>query len=254
MVGAGNVAWHLAPALENAGHQVVEVYSRDPKNAAALQKQLYSAEVKQDLDFSKSEAELILIAVPDDAINAVAQEIALSEDVTVAHTSGSQPLSALGYLATENIGVFYPLQTFSKARKVSFDHIPFCIEGENKQTIKLLTHLASSLSKRVYNLKSGERGILHVAAVFACNFTNYMLQVSENILKDYKLPPDILHALIAETVQKALEMGPGNAQTGPAKRGDQQTMERHQEFLASYDGDLEQLYQIISEHIFNQYH
>src|SRR6187455_2210884 len=117
-IGSGNLAWHLAPALDNVGYTVKEVYSQDPKHARALVGRLYQADVKSSLDFSTSSSEVFIIAVSDDAIQDIVQEIILPDDSILVHTSGSQPLSLLGYAATQNTGVFYPLQTFSKAKKV----------------------------------------------------------------------------------------------------------------------------------------
>src|SRR5688572_7979123 len=117
-IGSGNVAWHLAPALDNAGYSVREVYSRNHKHAEALVGRLYQGDVKANLDFSTSNSSLFIIAVSDDAIQEIVQEIILPDDAILVHTSGSQPLSVLGYAATLNTGVFYPLQTFSKAKKI----------------------------------------------------------------------------------------------------------------------------------------
>ena len=117
-IGAGNLAWHLAPALDNAGYVVKEVYSRDARNAESLVEKLYEAEVKTDLDFSTSASSVFIIAVPDDVIPEIAQEIALPGDAILVHTSGSQAVSVLGYAATPNLGVFYPLQTFTMNTKV----------------------------------------------------------------------------------------------------------------------------------------
>ena len=134
--GSGNLAWHLAPALDNAGYSVREVYSRNPAHAAALVERLYEAEVKATLDFSTSDSRIFIIAVSDDAIEEVAREIILPDDAILVHTSGSQPLSKLGYAATPDIGVFYPLQTFSKARKLEFKDVPIFIESESEAVEK----------------------------------------------------------------------------------------------------------------------
>src|SRR5688572_8693544 len=117
-IGAGNLAWHLAPALDNTDFAVREVFSLSKKNAIALADKLYQAEVKRSLDFSNSASRIFIIAVSDDAIEEVAQEVVLPENAILVHTSGSQPLSILGYAATSNIGVLYPLQTFSKNQKI----------------------------------------------------------------------------------------------------------------------------------------
>ncbi|MEO1050489.1 MAG: DUF2520 domain-containing protein [Bacteroidota bacterium] len=252
IVGAGNVAWHLAPELDNAGFVVQEVYSRNAKNAEALVKRLYQAEVKHDLDFSSSDSNVFIVAVPDDYIEEVAMEIALPDEAILVHTSGSKPLSALGYSATEHIGVFYPLQTFSKAKSVVFRDIPICIETENKSTKSTLIKIAQSISSVVKSIDSKDRKALHVAAVFACNFTNHLFTISKEILNDKSLDFELLKPLIVETINKGLMIGPENAQTGPAKRGDMETLDHHMQYLQFNEGYME-IYKTITQHILDTY-
>src|SRR5688572_15961575 len=137
-IGSGNLAWHLAPALDNLGHVVKEFYSRNAKHAADLTGRLYQAEVKKSLDFSSSTSNIFFIAVSDDAISCIAQELVLPDNAILVHTSGSQPLSVLEFAATERTGVFYPLQTFSKGAKAVFKEIPLLIECNDPFTEKAL--------------------------------------------------------------------------------------------------------------------
>lgn len=251
-IGSGNLAWHLAPALDNAGYTVREVYSRNYKHAQALVGRLYQAEVKTSVDFSTSKSALFIIAVSDDAIRKIATEIILPNDAILIHTSGSQPLSALGYAPTSNIGVFYPLQTFSKAKKVDFSTIPIFVESENSDTGKILMKMAKAISKQVKQISSEDRKALHIAAVFASNFTNHMLTLSKEILEANQLDFEMVKPLIVETINKSLSIGPDNAQTGPAKRGDMEILDRHMEFL-QHDETLAEIYRLISQHIINKY-
>ena len=251
-IGAGNLAWHLAPALDNVGYVVKEVYSRDKRNAESLVERLYEAEVKTDLDFSSSSSSVFIIAVPDDAIGEIAQEIALPEDAILVHTAGSQGVSVLGYSATPNIGVFYPLQTFTRDRKVEFNAIPVFIESETHAGEKVLMTMAKSISKNVFKIASKERQALHVAAVFASNFTNHMLYLAQEIMKENSLSFEWLKPLISEMITKSLSIGPENAQTGPAKRGDLETLDRHMDFLKD-DEAVSELYKIISQDIVDRY-
>jgi predicted short-subunit dehydrogenase-like oxidoreductase (DUF2520 family) len=247
-IGSGNLAWHLAPALDNAGYSVREVYSRNIKHAEALVNRLYQADAKSSFDFSSSASRIFIIAVSDDAIDEIAQELILPEDAILVHTSGSQPLGVLGYASTQNIGVFYPLQTFSKAKKVDFSEIPIFIESENVETGKVLLNMAQAISKQVKQISSEDRKALHIAAVFASNFTNHMLTLSKEILEANKLSFDMVKPLIVETINKSLSIGPENSQTGPAKRGDMEILDRHMEFLQK-DETLAEIYRIISQHI-----
>lgn len=251
-IGSGNLAWHLAPALDNTDFAVREVFSRNKKNASALADKLYQAEVKTTLDFSNSPSVIFIIAVSDDAIEEVAQEIVLPENAILVHTSGSQPLSTLGYAATLNTGVFYPLQTFSKNKKVDFKEIPFFIESENPETEKILVAMAKAISKKVYKCTSSDRKALHVAAVFASNFTNHMLTIAKEILEKHKLDLDLLKPLIVETINKSLALGPEEAQTGPASRGDVEILDHHFEFLKR-DKQIAEIYKLISQHILDRY-
>ena len=124
-IGSGNVAWHLAPELDNHGYFVSEVYSKNPANAQKLIDKLYNASLKTNLDFSNSDSLVFIIAVTDDSIVEIAREIALPDAAILVHTSGGQSLDVLDFAATENIGVFYPLQTFSKNKKVKLLNIFF---------------------------------------------------------------------------------------------------------------------------------
>lgn len=251
-IGSGNLAWHLAPALDNAGFAVKEVYSRNPRHAEALVEHLYQAEVKATLDFSTSESMVFFISSSDDAIQEIVREIVIPEDAVLVHTSGSQPLSILSDAATADLGVFYPLQTFSKSRKLDFSTVPVFIESSNIRTEKILMNLAKAVSKNVVKITSYERQALHVAAVFAANFTNHMLLLAQEVMKDNSLSFDWLKPLIAEMITKSLAIGPENAQTGPARRGDFKTLDQHVAFLADNES-LNELYKIISQDIVDRY-
>lgn len=250
IIGSGNLAWHLAPELENVGQRIVEIYSRNIKNARSLQKRLYNAEINPSLDFSDSEAEIFIICISDDAIEEAAQEIALPENAIIVHTSGSQSISKLGFAATEHIGVFYPLQTFTKSKRISFEDIPILIEAENSHTTKVLKKLGKSISKKVLSVSSKDRMAIHVAAVIACNFTNHLFEVAEKILKNQGFDFELIKPLIAETINKSLDLGPENSQTGPAARGDFETLDKHMEFLKG--SKHKDVYKLLTELILNR--
>ena len=247
-VGSGNLAWHLAPALENAGYPVREVYSQHAKHATALVGRLYEAHVNNSLDFSTSQSRIFIISVSDDAIQEVAQQIVLPEDAIVVHTSGSQPLSILDDAGSQSMGVFYPLQTFSKTKKVDFKTTPIFIESENSDVEKTLLKMAKAISGKVKLISSEERKALHVAAVFASNFTNHMLTLAKQVADQNDLDFELLKPLIAETLNKSLEIGPEKSQTGPAVRGDFEILERHMEFLKE-NPEVAEIYKVISQHI-----
>jgi predicted short-subunit dehydrogenase-like oxidoreductase (DUF2520 family) len=252
-IGSGNLAWHLAPALDNMGYVVREVYSQNPNQAEALTERLYQAEVKATLDFSTSDSKVFFIAVSDDAISDIAREIILPEDAILVHTSGSQPLTQLQYAATQHLGVFYPLQTFSKSKKIDFKDVPIFIESHTEETESTLMEMARSISKEVRKIGSEERKALHVAAVFASNFSNHMLTISKEIMQQNSLSYEWLKPLITETINKSMYIGPENAQTGPAKRGDLNILDNHLEFLQGQES-IAEIYKVVSQHIIDTYY
>ena len=155
-------------------------------------------------------------------------------------------------LSNENRkGVFYPLQTFSKNSLVAFKEIPICIEASVTSDLKILKELGESLSEKVIEINSEERSKLHLAAVFVNNFTNYLYRISNEILAESKLPFDLLKPLIAETARKIETLSPKDVQTGPAKRNDLKTIEKHLYLLK--DSPYKQLYQQLTEAIQSSY-
>jgi len=248
-IGSGNVAWHLSKALENAGYPVVGIFSRTKKNAEKLASKMYNATPTDQLDFSESNANLFFICVHDDSISQVCYDLKLPENSIVVHTSGSQPIEILKSQQTIKKGVFYPLQTFTKDTFLNIDEVPFCIEAENENTEHELVKIAQKISKTVYLVSSFERQILHISAVFACNFTNHLLALSKEILDREKLEFDLLKPLIYQTFKKAFEaIDPFEVQTGPAIRKDFIMMNKHLEYLKN-DILKKEIYQLISDSI-----
>ncbi len=248
--GSGNLAWHLGPALENAGHQVTAVWNRTPGNAKPFIGRLYQAELLHQPEFT--DADLVIIAVKDDAIEHVARELILPEHCIVAHTSGSVSLSKLGYLPTSQTAVFYPLQTFSRSKKIDFSRLPIFIESEDAATEKQLIRLAKTISKNVMTITAKRRAYLHVSAVIACNLTNHLHTLSKKIAEDQKIKFEWLYPLIIETVEKSLSMGPEKSQTGPAIRRDAETLDKHMSLLENYP-DIQEIYRVITENILSHY-
>jgi len=251
-IGSGNLAWHLAPALDNAGYVVREVYSRNPKHAEALTERLYQADVKASLDFSTSKSNLFIVATTDDAIEEVAMNIVLPDEATLIHCSGNQPLSILQFAAATHTGVLYPLQTFSQSKRVDFQTIPIFVESSTPESEKQLMTMAKAISQKVRRITSEERKALHVAAVFASNFPNHMLAIAKSILQANSLEFELLKPLILETMNKALTLGPETSQTGPAVRGDLEVLDRHMEFLRESE-KIAEIYRVISQHIVDTY-
>lgn len=248
IIGAGNLATQLGLALRKEGYSIAEVYSRSKKNANQLSKKLKAKPII-DLKKLSKEATIYIIAVKDDAIASVAKQLKLKDQIVV-HTSGSVSIAALKP-CSKNIGVFYPLQTFSKEKEADFRTIPICIEGNNKYSASTLEYFAKSISSNVKNIDSLQRKKIHLAAVIACNFSNHLFAIAEDLLKKEKLSLDLLRPLIAETAEKVMEESPKKNQTGPASRNDKKTMEEHLKLLSD-DKDLQKLYSLLSKSILNR--
>lgn len=245
LIGAGNVAVQLGKTLVKSGGEVIQVFSRTPASAQALAAGL-KAGYTNEIGKIGNDADLYIISVADDAINGLTEEINFGKKPVV-HTSGTVSMDVLNRVS-ENYGVFYPFQTFSKSRDVSFKNIPVCIEANNNTTLELLKKLAVSVSDKVYKISSEQRKVLHLAGVFACNFPNFMYSIAETILENNNIDFDLIKPLILETAQKAQSVKPSEAQTGPAVRGDEKIIETHLDLLGQYPG-FRDLYRIISSEI-----
>lgn len=234
-IGAGNVAWHLAHAISKNGYSITEIYSRKIENAIDLASHFADTVPTDSLDFSKSMAEILFVAVSDDALKDVLHQLRTPPHATVAHTSGTLPLAIIPH---SQAAVFYPLQTFSKQKVIDFQLIPICLEAQNSDTLAILKKVASAISTKIYEFSSQERQLLHLAAVFSCNFSNFLFTISKHILEKNQqaIPFDILQPLINETVQKAFDISPENAQTGPARRGDNSIIQRQLALLDALFG------------------
>ncbi len=229
LVGSGNLAANLARRLNDGGATIHEVYGRNQEKASLVAGSV-DALPKTDLDFSSSKAEVILICTPDEAIKDIASSMIIPSTTTLVHTSGTTSLASLSDRFI-SYGVLYPLQTFSSSHPVSLKSVPIFIEANNDETKKRIGQLASLLSPDVRVMSSEDRRILHLAAVFANNFVNHLLSISETLLRQIDLDLETIQPLIMETVKKAYAMGPADAQTGPAKREDISIIKAHEKLL-----------------------
>ena len=246
-VGAGNLAWHLAQDLEKAGHFIPVIFSQNEDDAQVLAAQLYDTKVAESLDFSDFDLDLLILAVSDDAISLVAENLVVQEETVVIHTSGAKSIEVLSCLR-EDYGVIYPLQTFTKEKAINLTDVPFCIEAYNSRTHDLIFDVAKSISHKVVVMASEQRKVLHLSAVFANNFANHMLLWAKTLLDVEGIDFQLLKPLARETIEKAFILSPEEAQTGPAHRGDYKTMKDH---LALIEANPEHssLYQLLSKSI-----
>lgn len=247
-IGAGNVATHITKALQVAGHSVVQVVGRTEANTRALAKEIGAAYTTTASNIDKT-ADLYIISVSDSAIPDVLSVLPQLSGIVV-HTSGSTPASVLQKVS-ERCGVFYPFQTFSKARNVSLEGVPFCIEASSADVVSALSQIAASMGGKPVEMDSDQRRWLHLTGVFACNFVNHMFSISQVIAQEKGLTFDMLKPLISETISKALEAGPENSQTGPAIRGDSETIKKHLAMLKDFDEEWREIYRLLSSSIWN---
>lgn len=249
IIGAGNLATRVSLELHNKGVEIIQIYSRTVTSALTLARMLGCGYVTKPEKITP-DADIYIISVSDMAVNELLAEVNFNNKL-VAHTAGSIPLKQLKEFS-ENYGVFYPLQTFSKFRDVNFSKVPFCIEANNQENEEILVELASMISKDVRVIDSEQRKQIHLAAVFASNFVNHMYAVASELVQDKDLSFDILLPLITETASKVKSMTPRAAQTGPAMRLDKNIMQEHLTMLNS-NTKLKKLYSQMSESIKDYY-
>lgn len=250
IIGAGNLATHLSRALQQAGEQIVQVYSLTNNSASELGA-LLAVPYTTNLDEIVADADVYFYAISDDALESLLQ-LSFAPDAIHVHTAGSVSMDVF-VGKKSNYGVFYPLQTFSKKKQVDFKIIPVFIEASSPEVESTLFKLAHAVSEQVYKTNSEQRQKLHVSAVFACNFVNHLYQIAYEMVKSVDLPFDVLKPLILETAQKVMQLSPEEAQTGPAKRNDQGVINKHLDVLGDEHPSLKKLYQDLSDMILNQY-
>lgn len=218
VLGTGNVASHFIRVFSHCPQsEVVQIYNHSAYSLEAFS----NYDTTTNINHLKP-ADLYLICIKDDHVEDLAQKIHFT-DAIVAHTSGSLPLLQ----HTKQQAVFYPLQTFSKDKPISFEGLPICIETHVEKNFKTLEHLAENFGAKAFKVNTQQRQDLHLAAVFVCNFVNYLYHIGHDICAQKDLPFEILRPLIKETADKINFKNPKEAQTGPAKRKDQTTINRH---------------------------
>lgn len=251
VIGAGNVAVHLASGLHAQGVVVQHIANRDHQRAEALASMVGAKALNLERLLEEASERLLLVAVPDDAIADLAKRI--HPDRAVVHSSGSVAMDALNTNQRKHFGVFYPLQSFSKDRPVDWTQIPICLEASTPELMTHLQGIAGHLSRHTHLIASADRRKIHLAAVMVNNFSNHLFTLAADYLEANDLPFDLLHALIRETAEKVQDMHPRSAQTGPARRHDLDTVNRHLAMLRG-DQELKQLYIALSEQIMKHYH
>jgi len=244
LLGAGNVATHLMKAFSITKKvELVQLYARSKDKIEAFE---------NDVDITTSlsnlkEADVYIIAIADDAIGEFSSQIPL-QNALVVHTSGSVSMSSIDSRFRK--GVFYPLQTFTKGTTVDFSTIPICIETQHNDDLLVLDKLASAITDAVYFIDSSQRESLHIAAVFVNNFSNHLYHIGKSICSKDNVPFAVLQPLIQETATKIQTIHPFDAQTGPAKRNDVNTISKHLKALPKH---YQEIYALLTKSITKTY-
>ena len=241
IIGSGNVAQHLIQAFAKTTEiELVQVFSRKKETVNHL---IISDKIITNLNQLKA-ADVYILAVTDEAIADISNQLPFKNQLLV-HTSGSVAMETLN--DNNRKGVFYPLQTFSKSKAVDFKIIPICIEATTEKDYQILEALGNSISNVVYKIYSEQRKALHVAAVFVSNFVNHLYKMGNDICIENEVPFDLLKPLIQETANKINTLSPAQAQTGPAKRNDTQTINAHLSFLTN--DNQKEIYKLLTKSI-----
>ena len=246
IIGSGNLATQLALALKEAGKEIIQVYSRTENHAKELAEKIGSA-YTSDLDEISKNADIYIISVKDDAISEIAASVCgKNPNALFVHTAGSVPMDIFKNVAI-HYGVFYPMQTFSKNRKVDFRSIPCFLEANDEITLNVIRQIAESVSDHVELADSEKRKKIHLAAVLACNFTNHCYRLAEKVLEEEQIDFNLFLPLIEETAQKVKVLSPKQAQTGPMVRYDVNVMNMQIDLLN--DERTKQIYRLMADSI-----
>lgn len=246
------MAWNLVPALKRSGAEVLDVWSKSRSAAEALAERVGCRCTWGSLDAVTCDADLFVVAVKDTVLPDVLRQLHRGrEQALIVHTAGSMPLSLFAEVGHTRGGVFYPMQTFSKERAVDFARVHFFIEAMQEEDVEVLESLAIALTQNpdiVHRSTSAIRRRLHLAAVFACNFTNHCCTLADAVLSEAGLDFSVMLPLVDETIAKLHELPPAQAQTGPAVRRDDNVMGVQMAMLSDKP-DMQKIYSLLSKSI-----
>ena len=245
IIGSGNVGTHLAEAFYKAGHQIVQIWSREYDHAEALANRVF-AEPIDNLKLLYPTADFYILAIADDALFDMALDLRLRSSI-VLHTAGSVPLSVLRPISRKH-GVLWSPQTFIRDVAMDYSKLPFCIESSSPEVEKNIRALLETVSSHIYNINTQQRQWLHLAAVMTNNFGNAINALAQDLLEQHDIPFEILHPLVTMTAEKIKHGGLWQQQTGPARRRDQKTIDNQRRLIAN-DEELLALYDLLTDTI-----
>ena len=243
IIGSGNLATQLSLALQKAGKDIVQVYSRSEEHARTLAEKI-GCDFTTDVEDINRQADIYIVSIKDDAISEMAATLAGVS--MILHTAGSIPMDVFSGHA-QHYGVLYPMQTFSKNRQVDFREIPCFIEASDEATLTAVRSLAESISDHVVDCDSERRKKMHLAAVLACNLANHCYRLAERVVEAEHIDFRLFQPLIMDTARKVATMSPRDAQTGPMVRYDQRVMDMQIQMLP--DERTRDIYRLMADSI-----
>lgn len=236
IIGAGCVGDFLATRLYERGFEIVEVVSRRKKSAVEIAKKVKAKANQEDFEKMNKDSDLYILCVKDEVIMELRNKIQVGDKLIV-HTSGSMTIDVFKKAST-NYGLIYPLQTIIRERKINLDIIPFFVDGNTEESCLRIENFVKSFTNNVFRIEEAKRVKLHMAAIFASNFTNYMYKIAQDIMNREQIPMEVLKPLAYETIDKIFELGPIASQTGPARRGDCVIIDKHKSLLKNQQRKL----------------
>lgn len=252
-IGSGHVAWHLTQALENAGHSVQEVFSRDPAKAKDLVSYLYNAKVQEHLDFSESKSTVFFFCVPDNAYSTVLKELILPKYATLLLVSGTVLLAEASIWydpareSTNQIAIFFPVQHLQSGRKINLGHMPICLEVMVEETEQVLVQLARDITDAMYLVNGEERKKIYLSMLLAGIFTQQLWAEASRLLHSIELDTSLLQGLIQNYVQSYFNNLPVSNQIEANALQDGRLMFEQQGFLSTVE--LQEVYRNMVQQI-----
>lgn len=244
LIGSGNVATVLGRLIKSAGHDIVAVVSRNRLHATLLADKL-GATANSDFKSISQDAEIYIVAVADASIKNVADALDLQGKLVV-HTSGAVSKNVLQN-ASKSYGVLYPLQSLRK-EAAHIPEIPFFIDGNSSETLAVIKAFGESISNHVEFANDEERLKLHLCGVIVSNFTNHLYALTADYCSNVGVDFSMLEPLIKEVANRTSAYVPASMQTGPAIRGDIETVDKHLQLLKGYP-QLQKIYGQLTESI-----
>lgn len=252
IIGTGNLAWHLARRLHQSGYRIAQIYGRNINDAAELAKTVQAAPI-DSMDAFITNTDILFLCIRDSAIAEAASQWSalIDENCLLLHTSGTISSGVL-QLHHQKSGVWYPLQTFTKQMETKWEGIPVYITADEEDIFHTLAQIARQCGAIPVRSGDDSRQKIHTAAVIVNNFVNHLLALTHDYCEKEKLDYNHLLPLLEQTIAKSKVSGPLSAQTGPARRNDLTTIEKHLQSLAHYP-ELQKIYRAMTESILKMY-